>query len=434
MLTKMLTTTGLVAALVLAPAERADADAAEFIGGAIIGGIIGHALSQGNSGTRGGTATRTVRPAIPSTQEGRETQTALNYFGFNAGVVDGQVGNGTRAAIERYQGAMGYPVNGLEFSAYQFDFLMDAYYWATNGGAGQTGLTNVSLLYAYRDNVQNGGSIQAAAPVAPPVTTVIVTPPATGSTGTTTLASSAAAAVPNLFAGASGAPSLANMCNGVMLQTSTNGGYATLANMPDPVFVLSEQYCVARTYAMAEGEDLMRGIVGLTQAQVTEQCGAFSTMLAAEIDRIGIAPRDVLMPEMASFAAGTGIPPAELSATARVCLSVGYTQDDMRMAVGSALVLTALGEAAYGELMGHHLQHGFGADERPDMAVAWYDASLAARLDRGDVGWARRGPGRAARGDTSVADLYDQPVTGRGEVQAGTPWDGVPVFISRPAI
>ncbi len=374
MFAKIFTTTSLIAALALVPAQEAEADAAEFIGGAIIGGVIGHAIGSGATRTTRGTTTttRTVRPGIPATQQGRETQTALNYFGFDAGAVDGQIGGGTRAAIERYQGTMGFPVNGREFSSYQFDFLMDAYYWATTGGAGQTGLRNAALLYAYRDNVQNGGSIQAAAPA----TTVIVAPQPQG----TTVAATAPQpqGLPNLFANSTPTASLANTCNGVMLQTSTNGGYVTMASMTDPDFTLSEQFCVARTYAMAQGEQLMQSIVGLTQAQIAEQCTSFSAMLSNEIDRASLVGETELVPEMRSFALGTGIAPADLVSTSRVCLSVGYAQDDMRMAVGSALMLVAMGEPAYGEIMGHHLRQGFGTTTRPDLAMGWYDASLKA--------------------------------------------------------
>ena len=81
---------------------------------------------------------------------------------------------------------------------------------------------------------------------------------------------------------------------------------------------------------------------------------------------------------MRSFALDTGIPPADLAATARVCLAVGYRQDDMRMAVGSALLLSSMGEAAYGELLGHHLLEGFGTTTRRDLAAEWYNASLTA--------------------------------------------------------
>ena len=85
---------------------------------------------------------------------------------------------------------------------------------------------------------------------------------------------------------------------------------------------------------------------------------------------------------MQQFAAGTGIAPDDLAATSRVCLAVGYAQDDMRMAMGSALMLVALGEPAYGELLGHHLREGFGTTTRPELAAGWYDASITA-LEQG---------------------------------------------------
>ena len=89
---------------------------------------------------------RTYRSGIPSTSQGAQTQTALNYFGYNAGRVDGQVGRGTRSAIERYQASMGYPVNGYDFQPYQSDFLMQAYYWATSGGQSATQLSGPTAV------------------------------------------------------------------------------------------------------------------------------------------------------------------------------------------------------------------------------------------------------------------------------------------------
>jgi hypothetical protein len=151
--------------------------------------------------------------------------------------------------------------------------------------------------------------------------------------------------LPNLFANSQPRMSLANACNAVMLQTSSNGGYVTLATMSDPSQALSEQFCVARTYAMAQGEDLMGQITGLTQAQIAEQCASFSAMLSGEIDRVSLIENGALTTEMQGFAIETGIAPSDLAATSRVCLAVGYAQDDMRMAVGSALMLVALGRA-----------------------------------------------------------------------------------------
>jgi peptidoglycan hydrolase-like protein with peptidoglycan-binding domain len=384
MIARLAISASLVAALTLAPAERAEADAGEFIGGAIIGGIIGYAAGQNQQGQRRTTTTRVVRPGIPATQQGRETQTALNYFGYDAGAVDGQIGAGTRAAIERFQASMGYPVNGREFSSYQFDFLMDGYFWATQqGGAQQTGFRGPQLLYAYRDSLSNG-PVQSAAPVQqvqPPATTVIVNPGQTTAPATTVVAAGDGQ-LPNLFANSQPRMSLANSCNAVMLQTSSNGGYVTLATMGDPGQALSEQFCVARTYAMAQGEELMGQITGLSQAQITQQCASFASMLSGEIDRASLIETVALTQEMQEFALGTGIAPADLSATSRVCLAVGYAQDDMRMAVGSALMLVALGEPAYGELLGHHLREGFGTTTRADLAAGWYNASITA-LEQG---------------------------------------------------
>jgi peptidoglycan hydrolase-like protein with peptidoglycan-binding domain len=384
MIGRLLTTGCVAAALALSPAERAEADAGEFIGGAIIGGIIGYAAGQNQGQRTTATGTRVVRPGIPPTQEGRETQVALNYFGYDAGTVDGQIGPGTRAAIERYQASMGYPVNGREFPSYQFDFLMDGFYWATQqGGAQQTGLRGPQLLYAYRDSL-SGGPVQSVTPapqVQPPATTVIVNPGQTNAPASTVV-TAGDGQLPNLFANNQPRMSLANACNAVMLQTSSNGGYVTLASMTDPDHALSEQFCVARTYAMAQGEGLMGQITGLSQAQIAEQCGSFTTMLSGEIDRVSLIETVALSSEMQQFALNTGIAPADLAATSRVCLAIGYAQDDMRMAVGSALMLVALGEPAYGELLGHHLREGFGTNVRPDLALGWYDAAITA-LEQG---------------------------------------------------
>ncbi len=190
MIFKALTAAALAVALAAFPAEEANADAGDVVGGLIVGGLIGAAIANGNNAANRPadphpTATAPVHAAIPATQMGRDTQTALNYFGFNAGAIDGQIGPATRGAIERYQASMGYPINGREYPAYQYNELMQAYYWGLNGGSAQTGLYGQPLLMAYR-------SAQAPQPVpqvvvaptqptvvaAPPAQTVIVAPPA----------------------------------------------------------------------------------------------------------------------------------------------------------------------------------------------------------------------------------------------------------------
>lgn len=153
MLFKTLTAATFAVALAAVPAQEARADAGDVVGGLIVGGLVGAAIANDRNGRNNSAGNRstTSYQGIPATQMGRDTQTALNYFGFNAGAVDGQIGSGTRGAIERYQLVMGYPVNGRNYPSYQYDTLMQAYYWAINGGSAQTGLVGQPLLMAYRD-------------------------------------------------------------------------------------------------------------------------------------------------------------------------------------------------------------------------------------------------------------------------------------------
>ncbi|MCG7520747.1 peptidoglycan-binding protein [Ruegeria sp. Ofav3-42] len=367
--------------------QIARADAGDFIGGAVVGGVLGYTIGkdQQRKRTQSTTrSTRTYRPGIPSTTQGAQTQTALNYFGYNAGRVDGQVGRGTRAAIERYQVSMGYPINGYDFQPYQRDFLMQAYYWATSGGQASTQLAGQPLLMAYRQQIHSGTAL-AAAPQPPAVAAPVETSPVETSQEiepATDVAEAPSATLPTLFSGGTTGPSLANRCSAVMLQTSTNGGYTTLANMSDPEFALSEQFCLARSYAMARGEDLMQDIQGLTPDQIATQCDGFGEMLAPQVVKLPLSSKTDAETQMRKLALDSGLSPEDLAATSKVCLAIGYREDNMDAAVGSALMLVAMGEPAYGELIGHHLREGFGVQERRDLAMQWYDASLSA-LDAG---------------------------------------------------
>ena len=85
-----------------------------------------------------------------------------------------------------------------------------------------------------------------------------------------------------------------------------------------------------------------------------------------------------MLPGVESFILSSGMSPAQLSGTAKVCLGVGYAQDDMNVAIGSALLLAAMGERGYSEYLGHHLSQGFGATQRPDLAMDWYQMSIDA--------------------------------------------------------
>ncbi len=380
MFSKYFSTAVLSASVALMPASRVAADAGDFVAGALIGGLVGHVATkeaQKNKAARSSsTTTRSYRPAVPSTVEGREIQTSLNYFGFGAGAVDGQLGSRSRAAISRYQAYMGYPATG-QLTAFEQSLLVGAYNRTLAGGYAYTQQAAThpdgsrGLLKIYRAELAGVPSTQQAA--LPPVTTTVVAPVTAPATSDT----SASTQLPS-FMGSAAGRSLASHCNTISLLTNTNGGFTTVDTMSDPNFALNEQFCLARTYAIAQGEDLAARVQGYTPQQIEEQCEALAPAMKDYVSALSLQPQQAVVQDVAAFILGTGMSPAQLKGTAQICLGVGYRKDDMDVALGSALMLYALGEGVYGELMGHHLSQGFGTAKRTDLALAWYEKGLEA--------------------------------------------------------
>jgi peptidoglycan hydrolase-like protein with peptidoglycan-binding domain len=388
MIARILMSGCLVGAIAAGPVQQVHADAGDFIGGIIVGGLIGSAIQRENirrnaaanavtQPTTTATTTRSSSTGLPRTQFGRDTQTALNYFGYDAGGVDGQIGAGTRSAIQRYQATMGYPINGRGFEQYQYDYLMQAYYWGVNDGAAQTRLSGQALLLAYQQQLYSPAVLSTSE----------VSMPKVGSPATEVAAEqSASASFPSFFTSQTPSQtlsrSLAVHCNGVMLETNGNGGYTTADQITDVDFALGEQFCLGRSHAMAEGEQLVGGLAGANSTEIQTECQGFAELLGPQIDMLTLNSPDEVQASMREFALDTGVATPVMSSTAKVCLSIGYRTDNMPMAIGSVMMLSALGEPAYEELLGHHLSQGFGVPERADLAVQWYQMSLTA-LDNG---------------------------------------------------
>ncbi len=374
MISKRLSTILLAISISFTPATRVLADAGDFVAGALIGGIVGHVATKEAQRKKQTTQRQVYRQRIPSTQEGRDIQASLNYFGFDAGRVDGQLGRKSRNAISQYQAYLGYPVTG-QLTPYEQNLLISSYNRAQFGGTLAVRQAMVhpegtrSLLKTYRAELA-GVAPEAAAPVDAGTTLASAPEPKAP-------AEAPAAALPN-FLGADAPKSLASHCNTISLLTNTNGGFTTEASMTDPNFTLNEQFCLARTYAIALGEDMASKVQGVSMDQIEAQCAGLGPAMKDFVSALSLKSHQEVVQDVTAFVLTTGMSPAQLKATAQICLGVGYRKDDMDVALGSALLIYALGEGVYGELMGHHLAQGFGTTKRTDMALAWYAKGLEA--------------------------------------------------------
>jgi len=388
---KRISTALVATALLVTPLQS---HAGDGLVGGIIGGIIGGAIVNESNRNRRATTRKyapkkSTRPSVSSSQReaNREVQVALNYFGFPVGTPDGALGPKSRGAISQYQALLGFATTG-NLNSWEQDLLVQSFYRAQAGGAltmqqaASDPRGTKGLLFGYRDEKLGLGAApggQMAAATLPQVGLA-----AAG-------AGAIAAAVPQFGAAPSALPSfmgqgaaqasLASHCNKVSLVTNSNGGFVTQVTMQDPAFALSEQFCLARTYAIAQGEELVAKIAGFTPQQITQQCEGFGPVMQAYVSALSLKSREEVLQGVSGFVLASGMAPAQLAGTARICLGVGYVTDNMDVAVGSALILTTVGESAYAELIGHHLAAGIGTAQRMDLALPWFDHSYSAGMD-----------------------------------------------------
>ena len=497
--------TALVAAMCLAgpvPAVASD------LGAAIVGGIIGGAIVHGANKPKkryykSTSSRRTSGVSSAQREENRMTQTALNYFGFNAGGADGVMGSRSRAAVSQYQAHMGWPATGhiqsheremlhsfysraqvggpevvkamqrnpqgvrglltawrdermgitgsrsgtgyaglpmevsdvvdeiadsSEPSAEQLlqragfiqmadlnadgrnDYVIDtsvtgSSFWCGQSqcavmvfASGPNGYARNDFRYARNAQLTNtaspamfqchqavcsmddpgsGGDVQMAAAPAPAPAVPIAPPVAATPAPATSLA-----ALPMAGAAPADQPSLASYCSKVSLLTTSNGGYVTAASMTDPDLALSEQFCLTRTYAIAQGEEMVKAVQGMTEAQVEAQCDSFGPALAPYIEMLSDTPAAQVVPQVQKFVLGANMTVEQLQGTGAICLYTGYRRDKMDVALGAALLLTGAGQTPYAELVGHHLAQGFGVERSDAQAEGWYELALSA-LDGG---------------------------------------------------
>lgn len=492
---RILLSTAMAAALIVGQGGRAQADIGDALAGAVIGGII----MGGIQSQRPRVVQRTVVVDNTARIQAREIQTALNYFGWNVGGVDGSLGPASRAGISNFQAYLQFPVTG-QLMDFERMVLVTGYQRAIAGGPEVTRVSQRhrdgirGVLEAVRDEMRGGGATRTAGAyglppevadavdeiaassdpsadqlvqrsgfiqltdlngdgrtdyildtsvtgsafwcnaqactvqvfvstpdgyarndfqtneatpasfeclrstcqLSPGATTLVAAAPATAPAGTLAapvaaaqplvqnpgaVPAAGAGAMPNFLSGGGRAQqaSLSSHCNRVGLVTSANGGYSDITSMSDPNFTLNEQFCLARGYAIADGEALMAQL-GVQPSEVAAQCAGLEGTLQSQVSALSLQSRDIVLASMTQWMLTSGMNTADLATNARICLSSGYATDNLSVALGSALILAALGETAYGELPAHHLMQGIGAVQRRDLAAQWFDASVPVSL------------------------------------------------------
>lgn len=381
------------ASLVLVPVEKAQAgnNAAALLGGLIVGGIIVNEASKNKRRK----ATQRANSAAYSSQrsQNRQVQSALNYFGYNVGRVDGSIGRNTRAGIARYQADMGYTSDG-HLDNHEYNFLVNSQQraeqsynvppyntiLATQGRGG--------LLRTFR-NEQRGIAAVAPTPVAPaPVATAAVVPtpvptpvPAPVPVAPAPVPTRAATSALPQFTFEQPSKSVSTLCNQINVLSAANGGVTSASRVTDPEFALNEQFCLARTHAIAEAAAIEATIPNMTSAQVEAQCNGLAQAVAPHITTLGTNRPDAVINATSAFMQSSGQPIASLVSGGKVCLGVGYRTDDAAMALASAVLLTSAGQRGYGEIVSHQMREGVGtARTAPQQSGEWMVLALNGML------------------------------------------------------
>lgn len=433
----------IAAAIIAAPAQQAVAsDAAKILGGALLGGIIINEVNKNKRTTRRTTVRRSSGISSAQRAQNRQVQTALNYFGYNVGGADGVIGRNTRAGIARYQADMGFPPDG-QIDPFERDFLLGSHQRAQasshvapyNQIVATQGYNG--LLRTYRNEqlgIQTAGVQQpqpipqavpqpapqpATTPVAAPAPVPAPAPQAQPAPAPATTEVAAPAALPSFTFGQV-AKSANEHCNEINVLTAANGGITTSGRVTDASFALNEQFCLARTHAMAESTKITATIPNMTDAQVEQQCQGLTQVIAPQIENLATARADQVMSNTSTVLQGSGQPIAQLISGGKVCLGVGYRTDNAQMALASAVLLTSAGQLGYGEAVSHHMREGFGTTQASaPQAGAWMTFALDAVSST---------PGAAVMGQSPdrVAVLQDA-------MRGGAPANGVAALPAFPS-
>ncbi len=284
---------------------------------------------------------RKPKQSPAQTAQIRQLQTALNFFEFDAGSVDGIMGNQTRTAITEYQAYLDYPTTG-QLTEFEAQLLMGTYQRAsTDAAAAQKAAEN------HPDGIRGMLLIARDGGPTKPV-----------------------GAIPTFeIAG----PSFAMQCAKIEA-----GGAVSGPSSQNPSAAILVPFCDAREAAIGQTETLVSQVAGFTPEQIEQQCIGFAPALTELAATLPSAQPDELLAQTSEFVSRTGQPVEQLTGIATTCLGVGYSIGNPDLTIGSFLLLSALDQPEYAELAGYHLVLGYGTEQDPTLAAPWFQLAAIA--------------------------------------------------------
>ena len=291
----------------------------------------------------GGQQNREQQAAAAAQRRANATvQTALNYFGFNVGTVDGILGQKSREAISAYQTFLDIPVSG-RLSSDDRAFLLSAYEQISN--AEDEVKLQISL---------NLVTVQDLLKVLYQGEPLVEEPPEVVATV--------------------GPRSMRTLC--VNIQAA------------GPLDLVKGQYCNLRQLAVEQGDFLLETALHAQSLEpIAGECQRLTLDLKPQFEQILTDSGEPLIEIMMAWNESADIPHDKLVRLSETCLGVAYQHDDSEAALAALMVLSGLERSIYIEMLGYHAAFGLGFEGVSDFAHAatWLEAALS-RLPEEGVG------------------------------------------------
>lgn len=331
--------------LAAGPAPQAMADGGDAIAGFIVGlgvAAVASGAQKKKSSTRSSKGTSRAR------RGDAQVQAALNFYNFDAGTPDGLFGPQTRAAIGRYQTALGEPATG-EITPAQTSALLTAYARDARVGYGATGAPGpfspgVVPAAPMTALMASLGSQPAAQPA--------VIPSAMPLPGSPALATNGSAAA---------------LCDTGPAQTAP--GFAAAS----PVETIVSSYCSARGYALTHSVELTKAVPAFDASVSAGQCTAWlDANRLAMTTALGAEPEVAVTQIKALFPGVAAAQSATLADSFAICHGISEAAENPADARAFAGLVAALGSVGYGELVAGSAALGLGTPQSPEAAKSWY--------------------------------------------------------------